>query len=122
MLQSTIRRGELDRRITFLKPVKAIGSANSDKITSWTEVTTDPTVMARKRDLGGRDVEIAGRLTYAQRTEWVVDYRTDLTSENRLYEVDRSKLYEIIAITDHESSRDRYLIVMANLLDTEEWT
>jgi head-tail adaptor len=122
MLQTSIRRGELDRQVTFLRPIISTGSANSDKIDGWQEVATDPTVYARKKDLGGRDVEIAGRVTYVQRTVWVVDFRTDITSRNRLYEVGEAKVYEIIGVIDYEGARGRYKEIMTYLLDTEEWT
>jgi SPP1 family predicted phage head-tail adaptor len=77
-------------------------------------------VWAKKKDLPGRDVELAGRLVYAQRTVFIVDYRTDLTTENRVYY--NSKVYEIISLTEYEDARERYLEVMTNLLDTEVWT
>ena len=120
MLQSRIRRGELDREVAFLKPIKSNGSANSDRVDGWEKVTTDPDVFAKKKDLPGRDIEVAGRLTYAQRTIFIVDYRSDLTTENRIYY--NSKVYEIISLNDHEDSRERYLEIMTNLLDTEVWT
>lgn len=120
MLQSNIRRGELDREVTFIKPVKETGSANSDRITGWVEVDEDPQVFARKKDLPGRDVVTADRLVYAQRTVWTVDYREDLTIENRL--VYNTRVYEVIAVTETEGSRKRYVDVMTNLIDTEVWT
>lgn len=120
MLQTTIRRGELDRQVTFIKPVKGTNDTNEDEITGWVEVDTDPTVFAKKVDLKGSEQMIAERLTYIQNTKFIVDYRSDLTTENRV--VCDGKVYEINAITDNNSSRQRYIDVMCALLDTEVWT
>lgn len=120
MLQSKIRRGELDREITFIKKTITVGASNADNITAWVEVDTDPNVFARKKDLSGQDVIVDQQIQYAQRTEWIIDYRTDLTTENRL--VYGGKVYAILALMDHESGRDRYLTVMSSLINTETWT
>lgn len=120
MLQSSVRRGELDREGTFLKSVKETGESNEDRITGWIEVDTDPTVFLRKRDLSGKDEVIAERLTYMQKTVFTGDWRTDITTENRLYV--EGKVYEIIAVTDNMQSRGMYKDFMCHLLDTEEWT
>lgn len=120
MLQSKIRRGELDRLVTFIKPIKETGNANSDKITGWEAVDTDPQQYMKKVDISGQDVVVADRLTYAQRTKWIGDYRSDLTTENRI--VHNTRVFEIIAITDSDSSRERYIEIMTNLIDTELWT
>ena len=120
MLHSKVRRGELDREVTFIKKVVSNGASNADNVDSWIEVTTDPTVFARKKDLGGQDIVVAERVTYTQRTLWTVDYRTDLTTENRL--VYGGKVFQILSITDNESGRDRYLDVMTSILDPETWT
>jgi SPP1 family predicted phage head-tail adaptor len=120
MLQSSIRRGEMDRTVTFIKKVIGSSSSNEDKITGWIEVTTDPTVSAKRVDMKGNDVVIADRMTYVQNTKYIIDHRTDLTTENRL--VEDGRVFEIIAITINNSSRERYLDIMCNLLDTEVWT
>lgn len=120
MLQSSIRRGEMDRQVTFIKKVIGSNSTNEDEITGWVEVDTDPTVWAKKVDLKGNEVVIAERLTYVQNTKFVVDYRSDIDTENRL--VCDGSVYEIIAITKNNSSREGFIDVMCNLLDTEVWT
>jgi SPP1 family predicted phage head-tail adaptor len=120
MLQSSVRRGELDREVTFIKKVTETGSANSTRITGWIEVTTDPTVSAKKIDLKGDTVIIADRPTYVQNTKFIVDHRTDLTTENRV--ACEGRVYEIIAILDNNSSREFYKDIVCNLLDTEVWT
>lgn len=120
MLHSKIRRGELDREVTFIKKSISVGASNADSITAWVEVATDPNVFARKKDLGGQDVVQNEQIVYAQRTLWTIDYREDLTTENRL--VYGGKVYEILSITDNESGRERYLDVMSSLINAETWT
>jgi SPP1 family predicted phage head-tail adaptor len=120
MLQSFIRRGELDREVTFIKKDLSTGASNADHIDSWVEVDTDPIVWARKRDVKGDVGIIAEQVAYSQRTVWTVDYREDLTADNRL--VHSGKVYAIIAVTENGGSRERYLDVMTNLLNSEVWT
>lgn len=120
MLQSKVRRGELDRLITFIKPIIENSDSNADKITGWEEVSQNATVYARKKDWSGREVVVADRLQYVQRTVFTIDWRSDLTTINRL--VHGTAIYEILALLDNESGRERYLDVQCNLLDTEQWT
>lgn len=110
----------MDRTVTFIKKVIGSNSTNEDEITSWTEVTTDPTVSAKKIDMKGDTMVIAERQTYVQNTKFIVDHRTDLTTENRV--VCEGKVYEIIALLDNNSGRETYIDVVCNLLDTEVWT
>lgn len=120
MLQSNIRRGELDREVTFIRKDLSIGASNADHIDSWIEVATDPIVNARKRDLKGDVGVIDEQVAYSQRTVWTVDYREDLTIDNRL--VFGGKVYQIIAITENNGTRETYLDIMTNLMNAEIWT
>ena len=120
MLQSRIRTGELDRKVTFIKKVVTTPSTNEDKITGWTSVTSNPIVYARKKDLPGIEVFENDRITYKQRTVWTIRHRSDLTTENRL--VFETRVYNILSITDHESGRDRFKDVLTELVDTELYT
>lgn len=121
MLQSKIRRGELDREIFFIKKVISTGESNADHIDAWVKVECDPCVMARRRDVRGDVGVIAEQVSYSQRTVFTIDYREDIRPvENRL--VHGGKVFEILAITDNESSRERYIDVMATLLNSETWT
>lgn len=120
MLQNRIRRGEMDQEVTLIKKVIGESVTNEDRTDRWIEVDQYPTVCAKVEDLQGNDVVIANRLTYAQRTRATIDHRDDLTTQNRM--VLNGKVYEIMAIIRSNSSRDRYLEVMCNLLDNEEWT
>jgi SPP1 family predicted phage head-tail adaptor len=121
MLQSSIRRGQMDREGIFLRKVLADESeSNEDKVNSWVKVQYDPVVWLRKIDLKGNDAMIADRPTYTQRTLFTGDFRSDITSQNRL--VCEGKVYEIIAVTDNAEGRERYTDFMCNLLDNETWS
>ncbi len=120
MLQSGIRRGEMDREITFIKRVIEESDSNEDKISEWVAVDTDPTVWAKWTDLKGDTVVEAERITYVQNSKATVDYRTDINTQNRL--VKDGRVYEIIAVLDNNSSRERYIDIMCSLIDTEVWT
>lgn len=120
MLQSRIRRGELDREVTFLKPVKTSNATNEDEVQRWTEITNDPTVAAKVIQRPGREVVLADRITFVQTTMFIIDHREDLTGENRVYY--NGKVYNILSITEHESSRDMYTEIAAEVLENEIWT
>jgi SPP1 family predicted phage head-tail adaptor len=117
MLQSRIRRGELDRQIGLLE--KAIGSNafNEDKEIGWNYLDTEPTVWARVRQRQGRDMVIGDRLVNVQQTVFTIDYRDDINTRMRV--IYRERIYEIISISENEDGRDRYLDLVGNLLDTE---
>jgi SPP1 family predicted phage head-tail adaptor len=114
MLQAKIRRGELDREITFIKAIITRGTSNQDKVTGWEEVAEDPEVFARRKELPGNEMVIGNQLHFIQRTEFIVAYRTDLTTKNRI--VFDDKVYEIISIVE-TPQRKMYLQIMANYLD-----
>jgi len=120
MLQTSIRRGEMDKEVTFIKKDLSIGASNADHIDSWVEVANDPTVSARRRDLKGDVIIDSERVTYGQRIEWIVDYREDITIDNRL--VYGGKVFAIIGVSEHMSSREGYLVIMTNALNNELWT
>jgi len=117
MLQSSIRRGELDRQIYLIKPINVDDAANASATTGWALVDAFPSVFARKKELNGREVVVADRLTYVQTTLWVIMYREDLTTRNRV--VFNGRPYEITAIL--EVGREQYLELHTNLVDTETW-
>jgi len=117
MLQAKdIRRGQLDREITFIKPVISRGTSNQDKVTGWQNVTSYPDVFARVKELPGNEYVIGGQLKFVQKTEFIVTYRTDLTTVNRV--VYDGRVYEIISVVS-TPQRGMYTQVMANLLDGE---
>lgn len=117
MLQSSVRRGELDRQIYLIKPVTANDSANANALTNWALVDEHSSVYGRKKELNGREVVVADRLTYVQTTLWVILYREDLSTRNRV--VFNGRPYEITAIL--EIGRGQYLELHTNLIDTETW-
>lgn len=115
MLQSRIRAGELDCEITFIRPNISVGDANSDYINGWNPIS--PGDWARKVDSPGREVVVADRPTYIQKTVWTIRYRSDINQRMRI--VHEGKLYEIISIHANNSSRGRWLDIVTQLLDTE---
>ena len=115
MLQSRIRAGELDQQISFIAPVISVGDANSDYISGWNPVP--PSDWARKVDKPGTELVVADRITYVQDTVWTIRYRSDITPQMRI--VHDGRLYEIISIHPNNSSRDRWLDIVTQLLDTE---
>ena len=120
MLQAGIRRGELDRRLTFIEEVVSRGDSNQDKVISWTEVDDYPTVFARKREYNGKEMVINDQLKFVQTTEFIIVYRTDLTVKNRCVCEDR--VYEIVSIVEAGMQRKSYLQIMASYLDNETVT
>jgi SPP1 family predicted phage head-tail adaptor len=108
----------MDRRITLIKGVKTTNSFNEDKYDTWVEVDSNATVWTRMRQMKGREVVIADRLTYVQETIFTIDHRTDLTlHENRV--VYNSIPYNIISIIPNDESRDMYLDLVCEIIDTE---
>jgi SPP1 family predicted phage head-tail adaptor len=120
MLQSSVRRGQMDRQGTFIAKDLEESESNEDKVAGWVEVETDPTVWLKKRELAGKTEMIAERPTLIQNVIFTADYRSDISTQNRL--VVEGRVYEILAITDNGESRERYTDFLCNLLDTEVWT
>jgi SPP1 family predicted phage head-tail adaptor len=120
MLQSRIRRGELDREIIFLQVINGENATNEDEDTGWEEIDTDSMVFAKVVQKPGREMMIADRVTFVQTTLFYVDYRTDITERNRIYY--NSKVYNILSATEHESGRETFLEVAAEILNNVTWT
>jgi SPP1 family predicted phage head-tail adaptor len=120
MLQSKIRRGELDREITFLQKIVGSNATGEDEDQGWERIDEDPDVFAKVIQRPGREVMIADRATFVQTTLFITDYRDDLKTDNRIYY--NSKVYNILSITEHESGRERYTEVAAEILYNEVWT
>lgn len=120
MLQTRMRRGLMDRQITFIKKVIANNSFNEDETESWVQVDQYPNVWARMKQMKGREVLIADRLTYVQETVFTVDHRSDITELNRV--VFNARPYEIISVIPNDESRDLYMDVVTQIVDTEQWT
>jgi SPP1 family predicted phage head-tail adaptor len=129
MLQSRIRRGELDREIIFLQVINGENATNEDEDTGWEEIDTDSRVFAKVVQKPGREMMIADRVTFIQTTLFYVDYRTDITERNRIYY--NSKVYNILSVTEpsflsmgqnYGSERETYLEVAAEILNNVTWT
>jgi len=117
MLQTRVRRGELDRELIFIKKNITDAVIGEDYVESWSRVVANSDVYGRKRELAGSEVVVDNQVKYYQKTVFVVDHRTDLTTNNRV--IYNAKVYEIIAITDNEMGRGTYIDVVSSLLDTE---
>lgn len=120
MLHSRIRRGEFDKEVLFIKRQIESSASNEDYVGGWEPIATDPLVSCRLKQLAASDVMIADRITNVMRTELVIDYRTDLTTQMRF--VYNTKPYEIISITEDNMSRETYLQVIGEIVDTEVYT
>jgi SPP1 family predicted phage head-tail adaptor len=120
MLQTRIRRGELDREIIFLQQIVGQNTTNEDEDLGWERIDTDSAVFAKVVQKPGREMMIADRPTFVQTTLFYVDYRTDITEENRIYY--NSKVYNILSVTEYESGRETYLEVAAEILNKVTWT
>lgn len=120
MLQARQQIGRMDREVTFIQPVIVDGDSNEDKVTNWEEISTAPTVAARKLEQRGNEAVIADRQTYFATGKWEVRYRTDLNTRMRL--VYKTQVFEILSIQDVGETRGRYLTILTNLLDNIYFT
>jgi SPP1 family predicted phage head-tail adaptor len=117
MLQSRIRRGEMDKQITFIKKVIGSNDTNEDEVTSWEIISLNPTVWSKVIQYVGREVVVADQIQAVFRTQFVIDYRTDINDEMRV--VYNNKVYNIVSIIEHESSRGGYVLVAADVIPNE---
>lgn len=119
MLSSSVRRGELDRQVTFIEAVITRGPSNQDKITGWS-IITDGTVWARKQEGKGGEFVINNQVRFVRRTTFTIDYRDDIDTKMRL--VHDTKVYDIQSISENGESRNRYLDIVCYLIDNEIYT
>jgi head-tail adaptor len=120
MLSHKQKIGRLDREIYLIQPVISNGDSNEDKIDAWELIDTDSFISARKMDKDGNTTVIDNRIMYVQPTQWIVRHRSDLN--NRMRIVYNTQVYEILSITDAYENRDRYLMIVSNLLDNTFFT
>jgi SPP1 family predicted phage head-tail adaptor len=120
MLQSRIRRGELDRKITFLKKIVGENITNEDETEGWEEIDSNPSVWAKVVQKGGRELVVADQIRVSFQTLFVVDWRDDLKEEYRIAHA--GKVYDINGIIEHEESRKRYLQIIADVIPNIEDT
>lgn len=124
MLQSRVRRGEMDREITFIKKVVGTNSFNEDTEESWVLVDLNPTVFARvvdKQRPQGNEVVVADRIVAIQITIFTVEWRNDITVEGHRV-VYNGRPYNIVNIIDTMGVRGTTIDVQAELIDNETWT
>ncbi len=120
MLQSRIRRGEMDRKITFIKKVLTPNSTNEDDITSWEKVDKNPCVWTKATQKQGREVVVAEQIQSIINTSFVVDWRNDIVEEMRI--VLDTKVFNILTINEHEESRKGFLFIQAESVPKITWT
>jgi|SRR5690606_1859285 len=115
MLSTKVAIGELDRRITIIKPVIATGinrpSTNEDEIEVWDEVAT---VWARITPFKGDEAMIAERLTETHHMQADIRYRTDVKIGMRF--VVSNRVYDIVSITEN-TDRMRMMTLTGALND-----
>jgi SPP1 family predicted phage head-tail adaptor len=117
MLQSRIRRGELDRQIVFVQKIIAAGAANEDALSGWELIDNDAQVWTKLVQNPGGELVVADQIQSTLNTNFVIDYRTDLTPEMRI--VYGSKYFNIISIAEHEGSREGFLLIIAEEVPNE---
>lgn len=120
MLKGRDKIGTLDREITFIQPIYENGDSKEDKIIGWEEISSYPTVTARKIEQDGNTAIENGRITFSQQTNWVIRWRDDLNVRMRL--VWDTKVYQIVSITEADESRRRFVNIVTNILDNEYYT
>lgn len=120
MLQSRVRRGQMDRQIIFIKKVIGSNVTNEDEITDWIKVTNKPKVWAKVDQKAGREVVVSDQIQSVINTTFIIDWREDLTEENRA--VLDEKVYNIISISEHEGSRRGFLMIQAEIIPKVTWT
>jgi len=117
MLQSRIRRGQLDRQIVFVQKIITSGSANEDALAGWEVIDSDSQVWAKVDQKPGAELVVADQIQSTLNTSFIIDYRTDITPEMRI--VYASKYFNIISIAEHEESRDGFLMIAAEEVPNE---
>ena len=110
----------MDKQITFIKKVLDTNVTNEDEVTSWTTIASNPTIWAKVVQFVGREVVVADQIQAVFRTQFVIDYRTDLNDEMRI--VYNNKVYNIVSIIEHESSRTGFLLIAADVIPNETFT
>lgn len=118
MLQSRVRRGQLDQQIIFVQKIVGTGAANEDALGGWEKIEEEPQVWAKVTQRPGAEVVVANQIQSTMNTSFVIDYRTDITVEMRV--IYGNKYFNIISPpAEHEGSRSGYLLIMADEVPNE---
>lgn len=120
MLQSKVNIGELDRKITFIKKVIGTNAFNEDAEASWVVVDSNPTVWARVREKPGKEMTLADRITHVRSTLFTIRHRSDIAEMNRV--VYNGRPYNIHSVTENGEGRQRFIDILAEIIDNETWT
>lgn len=117
MLQTRIRRGELDRQVTFLSKIVGSNDTNEDETEGWEEVAT---VWAKVLQKEGSEQVVADQITSIIKTLIWIDWRDDITANNRV--VYNTKVYNIISIVENQAERKGFLMISADLIPNQIYT
>lgn len=109
----------MDRQIIFLKKEFASSSANQDEISEWVKVTNNPKVWSKFEQKPGREVVIADQIQSIINGNFIIDWREDITEENRIVLDD--KVYNIISVSEHEGSRRGFLFIQVENVPKLTW-
>jgi len=120
MLQSRIRRGHLDRQVTLIQKIVVSNTTNEDELTGWERVDTNPDVWAKVEQKQGNEVVVADQIQSIIKTNFIIDWRNDITAANRI--VLDTRQYNIISVTEHESSRKGFLVIAAEAIPNQIFT
>ncbi|MEB3210269.1 MAG: phage head closure protein [Leptolyngbyaceae bacterium] len=120
MLQTRIRRGELDKQVTFLKKIVGSNDTNEDETDGWEEIDDNPTVWAKILQKEGGEQVVADQIISTVRTSIWIDWRGDIKPEYRI--VYNTKVYNIISIIENQGERRGFLMISADLIPNQLWT
>ncbi|WP_374374500.1 phage head closure protein [Dongia sp.] len=101
-----IKAGELDRRVTLLRPVIGRDGAGGP-VTSWQNAGR---VWAKVKDISGREYFAAAQVNAEITTTFLIRYRADITPDMRIRYRDRD--YDIVAVPE-VGNRNEGLQIMA---------
>lgn len=101
-----IRAGELNRRVTLLRPVTSIGAAGGVTVT----YESAGRVWAKVKDVSGREFFAAQKVNAEITTTFLIRWRGDIGAEWRIRHRDRD--YDIVALPE-VGNRDEGLQIMA---------
>ena len=109
MLQSKIKVGELDRKITIQKKVYSTNASNERNVTGWTNIDLFPNPWANVQESFGSEPVQADQVVGLKTSIFIIRYRTDVTIENRI--LHRDDTYNIVDIL--EIGRKGFLKIVA---------
>jgi SPP1 family predicted phage head-tail adaptor len=108
MAAYTVNPGDLRTKITFQQPTQ-IADAGGAQITTWANVSTNPTVWARwvnaHGNAHGQEVISSGALQSTQRATVTIRYRADVTTDWRVLK--NGEAWQVLSV-DHVQDHRRW--------------